>query len=442
MKAPSLEFTYALDRDQGARAYQEDSVEVWRANGSERSLRSPLLAVLADGMGGHVAGERASQIAVSRYLETFSAAQGAVAQSLAQSLKASNEAIGSEIRQSPMLAGMGCTLVAAYLNEEGLRWVSVGDSALLLFRGSTLIRLNEDHSLGALLDKQALAHQIPYEEAKSDPRRRALRSALVGADIPVKDLCLEPYPLYHGDWVIVASDGLETLKGDEIATILGRRKELGDPAAAVKDLLNAVRRKAAPNQDNVSIIVIKIVDLADASTEIVAAPTQQVEAVEKLETPELASANGVGEATGTRKGAGILPIALSVLALSIAGLFLARHYLSGHPTSTHEGSKAASEKTEQNPPAPAEAPRQVPDPSAAPASTQPQALDKPEGSGKEEKGAGSSEGEPPAKAKEPQKDKKAAAPNNHSSLAGGQSKAPPAKRSEGPVPAQSWWLGQ
>lgn len=98
MNAPSLEFTYALDRDQGARAYQEDSIEVWRANGSGQSLRSPVLAVLADGMGGHIAGERASQIAVSRYLETFSAAQGAVAQLLDHSLIASNDAIGSEIR--------------------------------------------------------------------------------------------------------------------------------------------------------------------------------------------------------------------------------------------------------------------------------------------------------------------------------------------------------
>ena len=357
-----------------------------------------MLAVLADGMGGHIAGERASQIAVSRYLETFSATQGAIAQLLDQSLVASNDAIGSEIRKSPMLAGMGCTLVAAYVNQEGLRWVSVGDSALLLYRGSDLIRLNEDHSLGALLDEQAKAHQISVDEAKSDPRRRALRSALVGGDIAVKDLRLDPEPLLHGDWVIIASDGLETLDGNEIATIIGRRKELGDPKAAVKDLLDAIRKKAVPKQDNVSIIAIKIVDLADASTEVVATPPPQVEAVEKLKTAEPASANYVGNRA--------LPVALGVLALSIICLLVAWYGLSPVRSILPETGKAVLDKPAEKQPA-LPAPQQGQDQSSPPAPAQSQPLEKTEAPVKGEESGASPSTADPAKSKEAApKDKK------------------------------------
>jgi serine/threonine protein phosphatase PrpC len=382
MNSPSLEFTYAFDRDQGARAYQEDSVEVWRKpNGPASDARRPVLAVLADGMGGHVAGEQASQVAIARYLETFSTAQGSIAQLLEHSLIASNDGIESEIRKNPMLNGMGCTLVAAYLDEDGLRWVSVGDSSLLLYRRSTLIRLNEDHSIGALLDKQAQANQISFEDARNDPRRRILRSALVGAEIAAKDLCLEPHPLYHGDWVILASDGLETLRGDEVATIVGRRGEFGEPASVVKELLDAIKRKAVHNQDNVSIVVIKIVNLNDASTQILSAPLSQAEPVAELERDVPGLQSNACEAAADVKEARKPTAATGAIIVSIVLLLsLAAYNLAGMTGATKLG--AVSHPTEQQaspPPSARAAPewqnRTEPEaaPPSAPASTQPSA---------------------------------------------------------------------
>ena len=256
---------------------------MWQPKGGPDTEGTPVLAVLADGMGGHVGGEKASHIATTSYVENFASGyarlghgQETMGELLEHSLIASNGDIGSEIRKNPTLNGMGCTIVAAYLDTHGLRWSSVGNFSLLLYRHN-LRRLNEDHSIGALLDRQAEAKLISFEEAKNDPRRRTLRSALTGGPIPVQETVAEPEQLIHGDWVIVASDGLETLSGNEIARIVARHRELGHPRDVVRELIAEIKRKAHPNQDNVSIIVIKVEDPHDAKTRIVAPDTTPVE---------------------------------------------------------------------------------------------------------------------------------------------------------------------
>jgi PPM family protein phosphatase len=269
MSQPRLEFTYAEAADQGARSYQEDSVDVWRPNGAVKGDARPLLVVLSDGMGGHVSGEVASKTACKRYVGNFSSQQGAIPQLLEHSLVASNDAIGNAIRKDPALDGMGCTIVASYLDHEGLRWASVGDSSLLLFRAGELRRLNEDHSLGALLDKQAAAKVISQEEAKSDPRRRTLRSALTGGPIAVSEIVRDPEKLLHGDWLIVASDGLETLSGNEIISVIRRHEKDTTPKLLVQSLLDEVRKRRLPNQDNTSLVVVKVTDPTLVDTHII-----------------------------------------------------------------------------------------------------------------------------------------------------------------------------
>src|SRR5262249_53566525 len=139
------------------------------------------------------------------------------------------------------------------------------DSSLLLFRGDRLYRLNDNHSLGALLDKQAAAKLITYEEAQSSPHRHSLRSALTGGPIALADIAHTPQALLPSDWVIVASDGLDTLTGDEIATAIGNARA-GSPADLTRKLLDQVGRREVPNQDNVSVIAIKIHAGADKET--------------------------------------------------------------------------------------------------------------------------------------------------------------------------------
>jgi len=205
----------------GARSGQEDAFQLWPADGVARpeGESGGLLAVLADGMGGHTGGAVAGQTACSTFAEVFAAAASPYDQRLESALQASNEALAKGVEENAALRGMGCTIVAAWMDTLGIRWASVGDSLLLLYRFPDVIRLNADHSLGSFLDEQARQNRISASEAKQHQNRNALRSALTGSKIDLVDLRSEPLELQAGDWILIASDGICSLEGDEIARL-------------------------------------------------------------------------------------------------------------------------------------------------------------------------------------------------------------------------------
>jgi serine/threonine protein phosphatase PrpC len=168
------------------------------------------------------------------------------------------------VARNPGLRGMGCTLIGAWIDEDGLRWASVGDSLLLLFRAPEVLRLNADHSLGAFLDDQARRKKISPAEAENNPYRNALRSALTGKAIEILDLQPDAYPLAHGDCLILASDGIATLAGDEIGDIAYANRD-ESPETMADALIAAVLAKKAQDQDNTTVLVLKIVEDADTS---------------------------------------------------------------------------------------------------------------------------------------------------------------------------------
>ncbi len=271
MSQQAIDFLTASRASVGARAHQEDSSRVWRASTAPPvsmplpagELDGGVLAVLADGMGGHVSGELASRLACDNFVAAFERTGLDGGAGLQLALETSNDSIRHAVAGDAALKGMGCTLVASFLSSEGLRWASVGDSALLIYRKGHLSRLNADHSHGAMLDKQVEAGIITAEVALSDRRRRALRSALTGNVIPIQEIEAEAYPLEPGDWVILASDGLLTLSGDEIATVISDF-ETSSPGELADALLQAVTDKQAPHQDNTTIVAINVVDPGQA----------------------------------------------------------------------------------------------------------------------------------------------------------------------------------
>ncbi len=265
MNQPSLDFEIGYEAIQGGRAHQQDYCHFQRSKADGGSqLSAPLLAVLSDGMGGHVAGEVASRIACQTYIDVFASLSGAINQRLNDALVESNAAIGAAVARDPKLEGMGCTLLAAFLDQTGMRWMSVGDSALLYYRRGRLFRLNEDHSLGNILDRQAAAKIISEEQARNSRQRRSLRSALIGKHIALRDNPQQPFKLQPGDWVILASDGLEALSGDEIADILLRGDVTGSsPTATARALLQGVERKGVANQDNTTVMVVRVCNRFD-----------------------------------------------------------------------------------------------------------------------------------------------------------------------------------
>ncbi|MFA5949444.1 MAG: protein phosphatase 2C domain-containing protein [Hyphomicrobium sp.] len=256
-----LGYRYAARASQGRRARQEDFSVVWCPPGTyERGITECLLAVLADGMGGHVSGQLASRLACETYLSSFLGAASDIGPRMADAIETSNRSIAAAVAEDGRLQGMGCTLLASHLDGDGLRWVSVGDSALLLYRNGRLHRLNADHSLGASLDKQAAAGIISLEAAKNDPRRHALHSALTGGRIPLQDLELQPLALEARDWLILASDGLLTVSGDDIASAICNFAG-ATPDTLADHLMALVDAHLNPRQDNTTIVAVEVVVL-------------------------------------------------------------------------------------------------------------------------------------------------------------------------------------
>ncbi|MDX2205380.1 MAG: protein phosphatase 2C domain-containing protein [Hyphomicrobiaceae bacterium] len=242
----------------GARSGQEDAFRVWPGEGVVQPTgQAGLLAVLADGMGGHRGGAIAGQTACETFTDAFAAAEMPYDKRFVMALNASNDALADGVERNASLKGMGCTLIGAWFDDAGIRWTSVGDSLLLLYRFPDVIRLNEDHSLGSYLDEQARRNEISVEEARGNRHRNALRSALTGGQIDLVDLRAEPLQIMAGDWIVLASDGLASLEGDELADVMYRYRE-GTPEEMASGLIAAVEAKGVPEQDNTTVVAIRV----------------------------------------------------------------------------------------------------------------------------------------------------------------------------------------
>jgi len=243
---------YAQSQFIGERLNQEDSVDISLFESDDACL----LAVLSDGMGGHEAGEIASQVAVKTFRTTFQSFNAKSFEGrLYAAMQASNAEIARSIAERAQLKGMGCTLVGLVVSDDGLSWASVGDSPLYLFRDRHLIRLNEDHSMLPVLEKLLSEGKISREELAHHPQRNSLRSAVTGDRLDLIDTSSEPYRLLNNDVVICASDGLLTLSESEISSLLTSLR--GRTAADICDsFIAAVKAKARPRQDNLSVQVL------------------------------------------------------------------------------------------------------------------------------------------------------------------------------------------
>ena len=216
------------------------------------------LLVLADGMGGHAAGDVASSLAVTGFCSAFEAPgmPEEPNERLMAALEAANYAIHDRVAAEPELTGMGTTLVAAVVEGRELRWVSVGDSPLWLVRDGEIRRLNANHSVAGELAEQVAAGEMTAAEAAEAPGRAMLFSALLGENIDLVDIPEAPVRLESGDVIMIASDGVETCSLEELIGIVGGR----DDAAAelVDQILTAVEDHEIDYQDNATLIVCRV----------------------------------------------------------------------------------------------------------------------------------------------------------------------------------------
>ncbi len=270
-----LSFDVATALSLGARERQEDTVV------ADFPLGAPMgFAVLSDGMGGHSCGDVASGIVATELFSELKLLSGApeemernIGPVLQEAVAAANSCIQLYERQNSDASGMGATVVAPVIFGARLYWVSVGDSPLYLWRAGRLYRLNEDHSYAAQIDLMQARGLMDADEAQNHPDRSALISVLAGAEIAKVDCRAEPMTLQAGDIVLAASDGLHTLADETVAEVLQESaKATGQEISAA--LLAAVRAAGCPEQDNLSLCVIKAVHRAEAQ-EAKPAPSPQ-----------------------------------------------------------------------------------------------------------------------------------------------------------------------
>ena len=259
-------FDYGICATQGQRSYQEDSAVVWPgeatfawdATSLPQVEQSGLLAVLADGMGGHVGGALASRTVCEAFVRAYvgAAPDSAVRDRAHAALVDGNDRVLQIINKDPSLDGMGSTLVGAAFGNDGLEWISVGDSPLYLVRRDEIALLNEDHSLAPALDKLAAEGRMSKEQAKNDPRRHMLRSAITGEELDLVDISQKPLQLEQGDYVIVASDGIQTLEDEEIVRVVSGYAGDG-PLAVAQAIIRVIENYRAPHQDNATVIAVR-----------------------------------------------------------------------------------------------------------------------------------------------------------------------------------------
>ncbi len=277
-----MKFTIAQDSRKGPRKYNQDRVAYSYSKDS-------LLAVLADGMGGHENGDIAAQIAITTLTDAFQKTALPILANpekfLTDRIMEAHQAIAGYVSNHQLLDQPRTTIVAAIAQDNELFVAHVGDSRLYHIREGRVIGRTEDHSKVQLLFKQGL---IPLGQMGMHPERNKVYNCLGGSDLPK----VETSPvreLRDGDTIMLCSDGLWSLVGDDkMADILSS----DTVSASIPELLDLAESRADRKSDNMSAIAFnwggtvsgKIVSTAamplDTVTTILMNPRHPEEAAE------------------------------------------------------------------------------------------------------------------------------------------------------------------
>ncbi|HUK56986.1 MAG TPA: Stp1/IreP family PP2C-type Ser/Thr phosphatase [Nitrospiria bacterium] len=219
--------------------------------------------IVADGMGGHAAGEIASHMAVDimhEFMRTSVQSSEVTwpadidrnlplpVRRLVAAGHLANEKIFQSSRANPKLNGMGTTMVAVLVDQDTAYVAHVGDSRAYLFRNGRVDRLTEDHSLINDYIQQGL---LKIDEANQHPLKHVITRAL-GSSMKV-EVDVKSVPLMEGDALLLCSDGLSNLLTDEELRMNGPEL-LAKPQAACQRLIDLANHKGG--DDNVTVVLI------------------------------------------------------------------------------------------------------------------------------------------------------------------------------------------
>lgn len=211
----------------------------------------PNLFIVADGMGGHNAGDYASRLAVETMIDHIeSSKEKKPVRLLSEAVLAANRAVYVSSLSDRSLTGMGTTIVACTALEDCLYVANVGDSRLYMI-DDEIDQITHDHSL---VEEMIMAGQISREEARIHPDKNVITRAIGMKDQTSADLF--DVNINPGDICLLCSDGLTNMVSDrEILRIVHEAKSLEEAGQILKDTANA-----NGGSDNISVILVQPIE--------------------------------------------------------------------------------------------------------------------------------------------------------------------------------------
>ncbi|HEV3364251.1 MAG TPA: Stp1/IreP family PP2C-type Ser/Thr phosphatase [Acidimicrobiia bacterium] len=279
------------------------------------------LYAVADGMGGHRAGEVASATAINALKTAYLGGQR-----LDEAVAAANAAVFAKAAEDSALRGMGTTLTAIALRDATALLGHVGDSRAYLMRGGAVTQVTEDHSLVEQLVREG---RLSPEEAQNHPQRAIITRALgVDRDVQVDTYRIDLKP---GDRLMICSDGLTNMLSDD--TIAATLRRHADPQQAADTLVDMANQ--AGGDDNITVVLVDALSDGSegAAATAVAEPPVRQPALEDTEPPTPA-----GEASPVRRGGralrtmllwGLPIVAVIGIAIGAVGWYARRTYYVG-----------------------------------------------------------------------------------------------------------------
>lgn len=232
-----------LNEDSGA-YIQPDNPDLRASKGS--------LILVADGMGGHSAGEVASRLAVDTITRIYYEATDDPQSALKRAFVEANREINKAAEKDESKTGMGTTCTALVLQNGTAISAHVGDSRLYLVRDQAIYLMTEDHSAVMEMVKAGL---ITMEQARHHPDKNVILRAM-GSHPEVEVACWSaPFPVRGGDKFVLCSDGLYDLVGDDEIKegVAGR-----DPLSACQTLIGLARERGGHDNITVGVIAVEL----------------------------------------------------------------------------------------------------------------------------------------------------------------------------------------
>ncbi|MFC2159865.1 Stp1/IreP family PP2C-type Ser/Thr phosphatase [Actinomycetota bacterium] len=214
------------------------------------------LFIVADGMGGHLAGEVASKLSVDSFVSSFkeSIARSSkinerfIKNNIIRSIKFANDEVFKKSLKNSEYSGMGTTFTACFLYEDDIHIAHIGDSRAYLCRDKNIDLLTSDHTFVGELYRRG---EISYEETFNHPQRNFLTNVLgVSDEVNPDYLTLK---ILSGDSIIICSDGLNSMLRDEI--ILKISEKYPEPKDSAKKLIESALKNGG--HDNITVIAVR-----------------------------------------------------------------------------------------------------------------------------------------------------------------------------------------